>query len=64
MNLITGEVVDIYDDTWKKMAKVRINGIYIRVPLMLLPEAKLGDHVLVDGGVAIAIVTARQKEVL
>lgn len=56
MNLVTGEIVDIYLDTWTKMAKVRVNGAFIRVPLLLLPEARVGDHVLVEGGVAIAVV--------
>ncbi len=58
MNLVTGEIVAIYLDTWTKMAKVSVNGAFIRVPLLLLPDAKVGDHVLVDGGVAIAVVKA------
>jgi hydrogenase maturation factor len=58
MNLVTGEIVDIYLDTWTKMAKVRVNGAFIRVPLLLLPDAKVGDRVLVEGGVAIAVVKA------
>jgi hydrogenase maturation factor len=53
---VTGEIVDIYLDTWTKMAKVRVNGAFIRVPLLLLPDAKVGDRVLVEGGVAIAVV--------
>lgn len=56
MNLVTGEIVEVYLDTWTKMAKVRVNGAFIRVPLLLLPDAKVGDHVLVEGGVAIAVV--------
>jgi len=56
MNLVTGEIVDIYLDTWTKMAKVRVNGAFIRVPLLLLPEARVGDHVLIEGGVAVAVV--------
>ncbi|HEY5595391.1 MAG TPA: HypC/HybG/HupF family hydrogenase formation chaperone [Nitrospiria bacterium] len=58
MNLVTGEIVDIYLDTWTKMAKVRVNGAFIRVPLLLLPEARVGDHVLIEGGVAVAVVKA------
>jgi hydrogenase maturation factor len=55
---MTGEIIDIYLDTWTKMAKVRVNGAFIRVPLLLLPDAQVGDHVLVEGGVAIAVVKA------
>lgn len=58
MNLVTGEIVEIYLDTWTKMAKVRVNGVFIRVPLLLLPDAQVGDRVLIESGVAIAKVGA------
>jgi hydrogenase maturation factor len=56
MNPVTGEIIEIYGDTWTEMAKVRVDGVFIRVPLLLLPDARVGDHVLVESGVAIAIV--------
>ena len=56
MNLVTGEIVEMVSDGWTNMAKVRVNGVFIRVPLLLLPDAKVGDRILVEGGVAIAVV--------
>jgi hydrogenase maturation factor len=56
MTLVTGEIVAIDPDTWTDMAKVRVDGVFIRVPLLLLPDARVGDRVLVESGVAIAVV--------
>ncbi|HUK56891.1 MAG TPA: HypC/HybG/HupF family hydrogenase formation chaperone [Nitrospiria bacterium] len=55
MNLVTGEIVEIYVDAWTRMAKVSVNGVLIRVPLLLSPEVHVGHHVLIAGGVAIAV---------
>jgi hydrogenase maturation factor len=52
---VTGEIVEIYMDTKTMMAKVHIKGGYIRVPLYLLPKARIGDYILIEKGVAVAI---------
>ena len=62
MNLVTGEIVEIRKDTWMNIARVRINGVTIQVPLQFVPQAKVGDHVLIEGGVAIAVVEDEPKE--
>jgi hydrogenase maturation factor len=56
VNLVTGEIVEIAHDGPMRIAKVRVRGVFIRVPLMLLPEAKTGDRILVERGVPIAVV--------
>ncbi|MBR1728445.1 MAG: HypC/HybG/HupF family hydrogenase formation chaperone [Selenomonadaceae bacterium] len=43
------------------LAKVELSGVTRDVSLMLLPEAKLGDYVLVHAGFAMQIV--QKKEV-
>jgi HupF/HypC family len=43
-------------DAWTKMGKLSVDGVFIRVPLLLLPDARVGDRVLVESGVAIAVV--------
>ncbi len=43
------------------MAKVELSGVTRDVSLMLLPEAQIGDYVLVHAGFAMQIV--HQKEV-
>ena len=35
-------------------AKVSIGGTYIRVPLTLLMEARVGDEILIESGIAIS----------
>lgn len=62
MSPLTGEIVEIYADTWALMAKVRVGGAYIHVPLQFLPNAKVGDRILIEGGVAIAIVQDEPKK--
>ncbi len=63
MRLFTGEIVEIYTDTRTQMAKVSIGGASIRVPLTFVPDAKMGDRVLVSGGVAIAVIQGSTKGV-
>lgn len=59
MNLVAGEVVQIYTREEVKMAKVRVRGTMIHVPLTLVPVADVGDCVLVESGVAIAKIENR-----
>lgn len=62
MTLVTGEIVEIYQNGFSHMGKIRVSGAFIRVPLMLLPEARVGDLVLVEGGVGIGLVGRRPVE--
>jgi len=56
MNLLTGEVVELYQADGMPMAKVRIEGAFVRVPTMLVPEVTIGDRVLIESGVAVSII--------
>jgi hydrogenase maturation factor len=56
MNLVTGKIVDTIGDGPLRTAKIRVRGVFLWVPLMLLPEARTGDRILVERGVPIAIV--------
>jgi hydrogenase maturation factor len=62
MRLITGEIVEVYPDGQNLMARVCVAGAFMRVPVILLPDVKVGDHVLIESGVAIAKVTSQTKE--
>jgi hydrogenase maturation factor len=62
MGLLTGVIVEIYQDTWAVMAKVRVGGAFIHVPVNLVPEAKIGDRVLLEGGVAVALIKEEGKK--
>ncbi len=62
MTLVTGEIVEIYVDSWTSVAKARIGGAYMRVPLHFVPEARVGNHILIEGGVAIGVVGDGQEE--
>jgi hydrogenase maturation factor len=60
MNVLTGEVVEIYVEDGKSMGKVSVNGAFAHVALMLLMDAKVGDTVLIDSGVALSRVETEE----
>ena len=55
---VPAKVVEIKD----QLAAVELNGVQRAASLMLLPEAKLGDYVLVHAGFAMQIVEAEEAE--
>ncbi len=54
MSLVSGAILEIYVEEGITMAKVNVKGAFIRVPVLLLPQANVGDVVLIDSGVAIS----------
>lgn len=54
MNLVSGELAEIYIEEGTTMGKVRVSGAFARVPLTFLMEAKVGDKILIESGVAIS----------
>ena len=58
--LLTGTIVSVSHENDIAMAKVNANGVIIRVALTFLPDAEVGAQVLVEGGVAISIITQEQ----
>lgn len=62
MKLVTGRITKIDEDGAYRMAKVSVDGASIAVPLVLLPDAKTGDAILIEGGVAISIIRSGPPE--
>jgi hydrogenase maturation factor len=56
MNLLTGDVVELYLADGMPMAKVRIDGAFVRVSTMLVPEVTIGNRLLIESGVAVSII--------
>jgi hydrogenase maturation factor len=54
MNLITGEVAEIYVAGGLTKGKVKISGAFIDVPLTLLMDVRVGDEIVVSSGVALS----------
>ncbi len=59
---IPGKVMSITEqlDEQFRLAKVSFGGIMKEVNLCMVPEAKLGDYVLVHVGVAISVVDEKE----
>ena len=55
---VPAKIIEIQD----ALAKVEISGVTKDVSLMLLPEAKPGDYVLVHAGFAMQIVDEKEAE--
>ncbi len=56
-----GEITEIYIRDGSTLAKVRVDGSYLHVPLLLLMNARVGDHVVIDAGIAISNVERKMK---
>ena len=55
---VPARVIGIQDT----LGKVEISGVERDVSLMLLPETKIGDYVLVHAGFAMQVVDAKEAE--
>ena len=58
MNLLYGEIVEVFSQDGMRMGKVRVADATKNIPLDLLTDARPGDRVLVCDGVAISKVTS------
>jgi hydrogenase maturation factor len=57
MNLVYGEVTELFIENGMQMGLVRVSGVLKKVPLDLLTSIQRGDIVLVCDGVAISKAT-------
>ncbi len=62
MNLIYGEIIEIFSEDGIKMGRVRVGRALKKVPLDLLTEPGRGDRVLLCDGVAISKVDDEPEE--
>ena len=60
MKLVTGRILEIYIEGGITRAKVSVGGAQLRVVMTFLMDARVGDDILVDSGVAIS--TIQQAE--
>jgi hydrogenase maturation factor len=54
MNIMTGQIEEIFVNEGMTMGKISIRGAYLKVPLTFLMEAKVGDKIVIESGVAIS----------
>ena len=59
---IPGKVLEEYERGGMRMARVQFGGITREASLDYVPEAKVGDYVLVHVGFAISTVNAEEAE--
>jgi hydrogenase maturation factor len=61
MNLVYGEIAEIFLQDGMRMGKVRVAGAVKKIPLELLTNVQPGDKVLLCDGVAIGKVSGSAK---
>ncbi len=61
MNLLYGNIVEIFSQDGMRMGKVRVAGTVKNIPLELLTDVQPGDRVLLCDGVAIGKVSGSAK---
>ena len=61
---IPGKIISIEDqeDSIFQVGKVSFDGIKKNINLSLVPEAKIGDHVLVHVGIAVSVIDAEEAK--
>ncbi len=62
---VPGKIIEINDNSNPRMGKVSFSGIVRDVCLEWVPEAKIGDYVIVHVGFALSIIDEKEaKETL
>jgi hydrogenase maturation factor len=61
MNLVYGEIVEVFSEDDMLVGRIRVHGATRKIPLGLLTDAVRGDRVLICDGVAISKVTVPFK---
>jgi hydrogenase maturation factor len=54
MNIMTGQIEEIFVSDGMTMGKISVRGAFVKVPLTFLMSAKVGDTVVIESGVAIS----------
>jgi hydrogenase maturation factor len=62
MNLMTGKITEMYIEEGSTRAKVSVGGAQFKVVMTLLMEARVGDEVFIDSGVAISRVNPVERK--
>ncbi|HNJ98496.1 MAG TPA: HypC/HybG/HupF family hydrogenase formation chaperone [Ilumatobacteraceae bacterium] len=52
---VPGKVIEVHDDRGTPMATVDFGGAHTAVCLVYVPEAQIGDYVIVHAGFAITV---------
>jgi hydrogenase maturation factor len=62
MNLLYGEVIEVFAEADGLTGKIKVRGAIKKIPLGLLTNVAQGDRVLICNGVAISKVATTGKE--
>jgi hydrogenase maturation factor len=54
MNLISGRIEEIFVHEGITIGKISVRGAFMKVPLIFLTEARVGDTIVIESGVAIS----------
>ena len=58
---LKGEITEIFVEEGSTRAKVLVDGSYLNVPIFLLMNARVGDQIIIDDGIALSKIDPRSK---
>ena len=56
---VPGKIVDVYEKSGLKMAKVDFGGVYREACLSYVPEAQVGEYCIIHVGFAISLLSEK-----
>ena len=59
---IPGKILEIYDSQGLRMAKIDFGGVFREACLSYVPEAQIGDFVVVHVGFAISLLSEEEAQ--
>ena len=62
MILFVGRICETREDAGRRSGDISVRGARVEVSLDLVPEARLGDSVLVHAGVALSVLQGEDPE--
>jgi hydrogenase expression/formation protein HypC len=62
MILFVGRIREVREEDGRRSGEVSVRGARVEVSLDLVPEAQVGDSVLVNAGVALSVLRGEDEE--
>ncbi len=63
MHTFIGEIAEIFQENGERKAKIKVGKALVKASIELLPEAKVGDKILLCAGVALGKISPEEENV-
>jgi|YelNatPaOPRAMG01_1025707.scaffolds.fasta_scaffold04531_1 hydrogenase maturation factor len=63
MHTFIGEIAEIFQENGERKAKIKVGKAFVKANIELLPEAKVGDKIILCAGIALGKVNTEEENV-